>query len=125
MALESNGIDVGFLTATTDLSAKQFYAVQMSTVDLQVSLVSSTTGGMMGVLQNKPSSGQAASIRIFGVSKVSVGVGGFTPGMLLQCSTAGDFIAYTSGPKVGESLVTASSGNIGTMRIIPSQSRTT
>jgi hypothetical protein len=121
MATESPLIhDGGQVTASTNLQGAQFFAVALSSAgaDRLVSLATVTTASIYGVLQNTPSSGQAADVGIFGLTKGAVGVGGWTPNMSLMVSTAGDFIAWTSGPKVGKSLVTASSGALGTMFVV-------
>lgn len=64
---------VGDLTfkAAADLSAAQYKFVKISAADT-VALCSAATDIPIGILQNKPSAaGRAASVRIFGVSKVS------------------------------------------------------
>tara|TARA_R110002012_G_scaffold281204_1_gene470207 strand:+ start:1312 stop:1698 length:387 start_codon:yes stop_codon:yes gene_type:complete len=70
MAYETVGIDLGMFTASADLSAKQYYYVKMSG-DNTVTVCAAITDKPIGVLQNKPASGEQAIVRCFGVSKVS------------------------------------------------------
>lgn len=114
--------DGGQCQATTNLAAYQFFAAVISTVDRLLTFGTVSTLGMYGVLQNAPTSGQAADVGILGITKAAVGAGGWTPGMTLQMSTQADFVAFSSGTKCGVSLVTASSGALGTMLIIQSAS---
>lgn len=67
--LSSGGLTLSF-KAGADLSAKQFYFVKMSANDT-VALCSGATDKPIGVLQNKPTSGQIASVMVIGVTKVS------------------------------------------------------
>ena len=55
--------------AAADLSAKQFYIVELTGTD-QVNVANATTDTPIGVLQNDPKSGEAATVRHIGVSKV-------------------------------------------------------
>ena len=60
---------------TTDLSAKQFYAVKMSALDT-VALAAAATDRCIGILQNDPKANQACDVRILGMTKaVSDGSG--------------------------------------------------
>lgn len=71
MAVESAQILDLDLPAHSDLRTKQFYAVKLlSTSDLDV--VSDDADQPIGVLQNKPNTGQAASYRNLGVTKMNV-----------------------------------------------------
>ncbi len=70
MAYETAGIDVGTFTASADLSSSQYYFVKMSG-DNTVTVCAAVTDKPIGVLQNKPESGDQAIVRVFGVSKVS------------------------------------------------------
>jgi len=70
MAYESVGVDIGTLTASADLSSSQYYFVKMSG-DNTVTVCAAVTDKPIGVLQNKPESGESAVVRVFGVSKVS------------------------------------------------------
>ena len=65
------GIADAAFTAATDLTAKQYFFVQPGSVVGEVKLA---TGGSdtapIGVLQNSPSAGQEARVRVMGFSKV-------------------------------------------------------
>ena len=53
-----------------DLSAKQYFFVKLDS-DQQVILATGATDKVLGILQNKPESGEAAVVRLLGRSKVS------------------------------------------------------
>ena len=94
MASESYGWDESF-KAETDLSAKQYYAVEMSAAD-QVDVCDGIADKVVGVLQNDPTTGHAAQVRIMGLTKwVSDGTaaGGISAGTLVGTSAAGKCIA--------------------------------
>jgi len=59
------------LEAAADLSAKQYYFVSVDT-DGKAALTGDD-GNPIGVLQNKPTAGQAASICVYGVTKLYIG----------------------------------------------------
>lgn len=106
-------------TASADLSSKQFYAVALSgsrTVNL-----ASTGGKIYGILQNKPTSGQAADVCIFGITKALAGSGGWTAGNSLKVDASGSLIATSSGDAnvVAVAVETASAGDIATIKVIP------
>lgn len=70
MAYESVGTDLGFFTAAADLSAKQYYFVKLAS-STTVNVCAAVTDKPIGVLQNKPESGEQAVVRVFGISKIS------------------------------------------------------
>lgn len=57
------------LEASADLSAKQFYAVKLHTVEGQCALGAAVTDVVYGILMNKPKSTEAAVIRVLGRAK--------------------------------------------------------
>ena len=69
MAYEAIGQDIGTFTASADLSAKQFHFVVLASAT-QVNVATAITNAPIGILQNAPTSGQQAIVRIFGMSKV-------------------------------------------------------
>lgn len=73
----------------------QFLAVKMSTATDR-NVILATTGGeaIYGILQNKPASGYAADIGIFGVTKAMAG-GTVTVGQRLMTDTYGRLVAAT------------------------------
>jgi hypothetical protein len=75
----------------------QFLAVRLSTVTERTVNVSTVTGnGVYGLLQNKPSTGEAADVGIFGPSKAVAGTTTITAGMRLMPDTSGCLIPYSS-----------------------------
>jgi hypothetical protein len=60
-------------TAGEDLSAKQFHFVKLDNGDGTVKAVDGATDRPFGVLQNAPTSGQAAEVCIVGGTKVEAG----------------------------------------------------
>lgn len=74
MAVTNHG-DRHSLSAAADLSAKKFYIVKQTT-DTAVNLASAGTDDLLGTLNNKPVSGETASISRFrGGSTVKVILG--------------------------------------------------
>jgi hypothetical protein len=72
MAFEGDQTRLIGCTASADLSAKQFCFVKFSAART-VTVCSATTDKPIGILQNKPTSGHAATVATSGVSKVVVG----------------------------------------------------
>lgn len=54
--------------AENDLSAKQYYAVEFSAAD-QVDVCDNAADKPVGILQNKPQAGEAAQVRVAGISR--------------------------------------------------------
>lgn len=126
MAYEGAQIKVGQWTASADLSAKQYYFVKMSGANT-VDVTSAITDKTIGVLQNTPSSGQAAEVCVFGITKV-VADGNLTAGNLIGTSSDGQADAITAGTDttvyvVGQALESAAAGNTTTMFFNPSNAR--
>lgn len=92
----------------------QFLAVKMSTVALTVSLTTGSGERMMGLLQNKPSTGIAADVGYQGFSKAVAGAT-ITPGVELMVSStaAGTLIPATTGLyAIGRSINGAAVGEV-------------
>ncbi len=69
MAMHSgNGHDESF-KAGADQSAKQYYIVKQSALNTVV-ICAAATDRALGVLRNKPKTGEAATIRITGIAEV-------------------------------------------------------
>jgi len=64
-------LDKTFITAT-DLRLKQYFLVKMSAKNT-IALASATSDEIIGVLQNKPNTGENAVVRLLGTTKVSCG----------------------------------------------------
>ena len=59
--------------AGADLSAKQYYALQLTTVSgAQVVTLADATVRCIGILQNEPLSGEAADVCLLGISRAIV-----------------------------------------------------
>lgn len=71
MAVELQVFDDSF-EAAADLRTKQFYLVKLD-ANRKVVLASAATDNIIGVLQNKPNTGQSAKVRLIGISKVVAG----------------------------------------------------
>jgi hypothetical protein len=126
MAYEAAQVKVGNWTASADLSSKQYHFVKMSGANT-VDVTSAITDKTIGVLQNTPTSGQAAEVCIFGITKV-VADGNLTAGNLIGTSSDAQADAITAGSDdtvyvVGQALESAAAGNTTTMFLNPSNAR--
>ena len=122
MSYEQSGRYIGFLAAGADLSAAQFLGVDVDTTAAQSKVVKQTTAGgrVIGILQDKPTSGQAALVQISGVSKAVCGSAGATAGDDVMVDTSGQFTTATTGKrKVGVALATAVSGDVFPVLLMP------
>lgn len=81
--------------AGADLSAKQFYFVKLS-ANNKVVVCAAVTDVPIGVLQNKPTSGQTAEVTICGITKVS-GDADLSAGNQIGTSADGQAAAYAPG----------------------------
>lgn len=117
------GISEGNLVATfeagEDLSAKQFFGVKMAT-DKAIDLCDAATDFPLGILLNKPSTGEAAEILLNGVGKAKVG-GTVQPGDLLGPDTDGMLIKVTADTKTycAMALADGEDGDIVDVRVLP------
>mgnify|MGYP006921311999 CR=1 FL=1 len=64
--------DLGFFTAEADMRTKQFYTMEFGTASPQVDLPDANGDRCVGILQNKPNTGEAATVRVSGVSMAVV-----------------------------------------------------
>lgn len=93
MAYEGPMTCIPGLTASADLSAKQYYFVKMSAAGT-VTVCAATTDKPIGILQNAPTSGEAAVVACAGISKVS-GDADLAYGASVGTSSDGQAAAYT------------------------------
>lgn len=102
------------LEAAADLSARQFHFVGVDSAGKAALAITSTgEADVLGILQNKPTAGQAASIMIDGVSKI-VAVGStMSAGDLVTNSTAGRATPHTAGDMIRGRVLFGSSGSTG------------
>lgn len=99
-ATEVGVLDLTF-TAENTFAAKQYYAAELS-AEGQVDVPDATSDLVIGVIQNNPAAGQAASVRVYGATKwvsdgtvTAVGnyVGTGSTGKAVKKSTLNDKIA--------------------------------
>lgn len=89
--------------AAADLSAKQYYFVKLDSSG-NVDVCSGATDRPYGVLQNAPTSGQAAEVMLAGISKVSSD-GTIAVGALIGTSGDGQADSKTAGTDTTEYVV--------------------
>jgi hypothetical protein len=94
MALESIQQKRSFV-AGADLSAKQFYFVKLSASNTVV-LCAAATDVPIGVLQNTPTSGDAADVCVYGETKVS-SAAALAAGATIGTNASGQGAAYVAG----------------------------
>lgn len=100
--------------STGDLSAKQNYIVKADVSnDQSVVIAAAATDPIVGVLENKPTAGQAALVQILGTAKVIAG-GTVTRGDVVTSDSAGKAITTTTDKDVavGRALESAVAGDI-------------
>lgn len=122
MAFEIPNFYIGVLPAAADLSAGQFKVVGI--VDNgsgQAAVNYPSAGGQgIGVLQNKPLSGEAATVMNEGITKALLGTGGITVGQNLMAGTSGVLVLATSGNYiVAQALETGVSGDVISVLLKP------
>lgn len=96
MATEQKGFAIGTQVAGADLRALQFTFVK---VNSSGQIVAATTSGgkVLGVLQNKPNTGEMTEVMVDGVSKVVAGAA-VTAGVNIMSDGAGKgILAATAG----------------------------
>jgi hypothetical protein len=93
MAYEEAVHSIGSLTASADLSSSQFCLVEISG-DGTVSKCNAVTDRALGVLLDKPESGQAAEVAVGGIVKVLAG-GAITAGNPIGPDASGKGVAKT------------------------------
>jgi hypothetical protein len=113
MALEQVVCKIG-LKALADLSAKQFYALQLvSGTDYGCTLATAATYKPGGVLQNKPTLNKAADSMFVGITKAVAG-GTIHVGDRVASHTDGTFVVTVTAKDFtwGISLTEASAGDV-------------
>ena len=103
MAYQGPQICIPGLTASADLSSKQFYFVKMSG-EKTVTVCAGATDKPIGVLQNAPASGEEAQVCCIGVTKIS-GDADLNYGALIGTSGDGQADAKTPGTDTTEYVV--------------------
>ena len=115
MAVDGPGLDDGFalagidfrdstFTGTTHLGPNgslQYSAVRLSTLADHTVLGCTVAGQLAyGIIQNKPSTGEAADVRFLGISKAIAGATSVVAGLDLMVDASGYLVAYASGATV-------------------------
>jgi hypothetical protein len=95
MAFDGQQLDDSGLIAGADLSAAQFQIVKLSAAKTVI-LCAAATDKPIGILQNTPKSGQAASVCWNGLSKVVVGAT-VAFGDTVGTDTNGRAVTYVAG----------------------------
>ena len=126
MAYASPSIKIGTFTASADLSAKQYYFVKMSGENT-VTVCAAVTDKPIGVLQNKPASGEQAIVTVFGVSKVSADAT-LAAGDVVGTSADGQAQPVSAGSETtvfncGQALTAGAAGTLQSALITISNSR--
>ena len=109
------------LEAGADLSTKQYYFVKLDNAGKAV-VCDGATDKPVGVLQNNPTSGQAAEVVVVGLTKVSSDAG-LTIGALIGTSADGQADAKTPGTDTTEYVVgtvlvtTGAAGVVGSVLV--------
>jgi hypothetical protein len=105
----------------------QFLAVALSTSVARTSVLASVLGQQIyGILQNKPGTGQAADVVVFGVTKAVVGVGGVTLGLPVYVDATGCVINWVTGSgkvQIGFSYETGVAGQVITIFLFGGQQK--
>jgi len=102
------------LEAAADLSASQFHFVGVNSAGkAALAILSTGTGDVLGILQNKPIAGQAASIMIDGVSKVVSQGSTLAAGDLVGNSTSAKANVVAAGDMIRGTILYGSSGSTG------------
>jgi len=106
------------IKAGADLSSLQHYIVKLGSTEDTIEKSTAASDAILGVLQNKPTSGQMASVAVGGITKVIAG-GSVSAGNLVTADSNGKAIATTSGGDhvLGMALQAASTGDIFAIEI--------
>ena len=116
MAFNTNYRTLPGVTAGADLSAKQFHIVKIASTAGQVVLngTSVFAGNVVGVLMNKPASGEEAEVAIDGICKLIVATSTLVAGDVIGCNTTSkgtDGGTTDNGSRLGKALEAAAAVN--------------
>lgn len=111
------------LTAAADLTTKQYHGVYIDSNGKAA--LSTDLSKTIGVLMNKPDTGQAAVIAIGGICKAVAG-GSVTTGGLVSTNNSGKFVTTDSGQDwtTGMAMETGADGKIFSILIQPTGATT-
>ena len=104
------------LVAGADLSAKQFHIVKLASTAGQVVLngTSLFAGNFVGVLMNKPASGEEAEVAIDGICKMIVATSTIVAGDGIGCNTTSkgtDAGTTDNGPRIAKAIEASAAAN--------------
>lgn len=104
------------LVANADMSAKQYCAVAVNSAGKAI--IADADDQVIGILQNNPGAGQAATVAFGGISKVKFG-GTVAAGARVTSNASGEIVAATTAGDavLGVALVGGASGEIGTILV--------
>ena len=102
------------LVSSADLSAKQYYLVKIHTVAGQVAESTVTGEVVIGALQNKPTSGQAAEVMQSGITPLVASAAISAGDKLMAAGTTGKVATATGSGKhiIGQALEAASGDGV-------------
>lgn len=119
MATESTFIYDDSFIAGEDLSSYQYYIVASTAAGYVQRCISSTgdaAGRALGVLQNNPTSGHSATVRLLGRTKVvASSSGSISHGARVSATTAGTAQPASTGSWCLGTALSASTGAVGTL----------
>ena len=124
MALEIPGKVISIFAATADLSALQYTFVSLTTLGGITGTTVITDGRLLGILQNTPTSNQAAEVMVDGISKLVVSTTAVVIGDYLGSTAAGRAVTVTSGTTAwiaARCLRTALATGYATVQVFPAQ----
>lgn len=116
MSTEGVMLRDGTCVAAADYSAKQYFAVGLTSGTARSVTLASVAGqGIYGILQNKPKAGQVADVAFSGVTKAVVAAAGVTAGAPVMVTATGavtDWTATGNKQQVGFATEAGASGQI-------------
>jgi len=126
MAYEGAQLTLGTLSAAGDLSTKQYHFVKLASATT-VNVCTAITDVPIGVLQNKPESGETAEICIFGITKVvadgtvafSRWIGTSTDSQAAGITPGSDDTVYV----MGQAITAGAAGTVMTVLLNPTNCR--
>jgi hypothetical protein len=109
MSVYGQGLDVT-LVAGADLSGQQYKPVALAGV------LAGSADGIFGILQNKPATGEHATVRVTGLSKLYLGCSLGTGALFMQSNANSGQIALAASGycAAGQVFIAANSGDFGT-----------
>lgn len=96
--------------AAADLSGKQYHFVRLSAANQVNQASEAANSGLVGVLQNKPRSGEFATVAYAGLSKVVAG-DAITVGDIITTNSSGRAVTVASGQMAAGRALEAAGAN--------------